>query len=276
MTAYNREKYITEAIESVLISDYSDFELIIVDDNSSDGTVDIIRKYQQHDNRIKFFINDSNLGDYKNRNKASSYATGEFIMHVDSDDKILPEGIKMCVNSILKFPNSNFGMYLPYYSGIPFEIVGIDAIRNHFFLNPFLQIGPGGTIIKRSYFESINKFPEKYGPANDMYFNLKAACYSNIVLLPFEFMYYRRHEGQEINNSFSYLYNNYNYLNDALTELPLNLSKKEIKFLSKKNKRRFVINIIRFLLHSKNIIKTKEAINKANFSLLDALEGIFH
>src|ERR1700748_2916719 len=86
MTAYNREKYIEEAIESVLASSYTNLELIIVDDCSKDNTVEIARSYEARDPRVKVFINEKNLGDYPNRNRAASLAKGEYIKYVDSDD----------------------------------------------------------------------------------------------------------------------------------------------------------------------------------------------
>src|SRR3954447_2239406 len=97
MTAFNREKYIGEAIQSVLDSSYTNLELIIVDDNSTDRTVEIARSYQKKDVRIKVFINERQLGDYPNRNKAASYATGKYIKYVDSDDYIYPRGLEMMV-----------------------------------------------------------------------------------------------------------------------------------------------------------------------------------
>src|SRR5437764_11938447 len=71
MTAYNREKYISQAIESVLRSSFADFELIIVDDVSKDNTVGIARNYAHQDKRISVVVNEKNLGDYGNRNKAA-------------------------------------------------------------------------------------------------------------------------------------------------------------------------------------------------------------
>lgn len=68
MTAYNRDKFIAEAIESVLASSFKDLELIIVDDCSTDKTLDIAKTFQQIDTRIKVFRNEENLGDYTNRN----------------------------------------------------------------------------------------------------------------------------------------------------------------------------------------------------------------
>src|ERR1700761_2006624 len=90
MTAYNRQQYIGEAIASVLASTYPTFELIIVDDGSGDDTVSIARKYEAQDSRIKVYVNERNLGDSPNRNRAAGYATGEFIMYCDSDDTFLP------------------------------------------------------------------------------------------------------------------------------------------------------------------------------------------
>ena len=83
MTAWNRQEFIAEAIESVLASTYNNFELIIVDDCSTDNTVAIARTYQEQDTRIKIFQNEKNLGDYPNRNKAVSYASGKYIKYLD-------------------------------------------------------------------------------------------------------------------------------------------------------------------------------------------------
>ncbi|MBN2662839.1 MAG: glycosyltransferase family 2 protein, partial [Bacteroidales bacterium] len=90
MTAYNREKYIAEAIESVIASTYQNWELIIVDDGSKDKTVEIAKQYEAKDPRIKVYINEKNLGDYPNRNKAASYAKGKYLKFVDADDLIYP------------------------------------------------------------------------------------------------------------------------------------------------------------------------------------------
>ena len=83
LTAFNREKYIAEAIESVLSSTFNNYELIIVDDASTDKTVEIIKGYAAKDSRIRFYVNETNLGDYPNRNKIATYATGKYIKYID-------------------------------------------------------------------------------------------------------------------------------------------------------------------------------------------------
>ena len=92
-TVYNREKYLAACLDSVLASGYKDWELIIVDDVSSDASVAIAKSYEQKDARIKVYVNDKNLGDYPNRNKAASYAKGKYIKYLDADDIIYPHGL---------------------------------------------------------------------------------------------------------------------------------------------------------------------------------------
>jgi glycosyltransferase involved in cell wall biosynthesis len=277
MTAYNRQQFIAEAIESVLAQTYNKFELIIVDDGSKDNSVNIALSYAQKDNRIKVYVNEQNLGDYPNRNKAESYAQGEYIMYVDSDDTIFPNGIEQCVRIMEQYPQSGFGITAASLNLQQALLLSSEtAVRNHFFKQPFLTVGPGGTIQRKSFFEEIMQYPVKYGPANDMYHHLKAVSNSPVVLLPFEFIYYRRHEGQEINDKYSYLYNNYNYLRDAINELSLPLSTDEKKWILKKNKRRFLTNIFKYFTATFNLKKTCGAINSADFSFRDALDGIFH
>ncbi len=274
MTAYNREQYIGEAIESVLSNSYQNFELIIVDDGSKDQTVNIAKSYADKDSRIKVFVNQKNLGDYPNRNKAASYASGEFMMYVDSDDKLNTDTINRILSSVADVTSLNFAMYWAH-SNDTFILNGKDALDKHFNEQQFLYMGPGGTFIRRSFFNSIGCYPVKYGPANDMYFNLKACCNSDIHLFPFDFIYYRIHAGQEINNTYGYLYNNYNYMRDALIELPLPFEQPKIKWLVKKNKRRFVVNLSLYFLRSFNIKKTREAWNKAGFKMIFLFQGVF-
>jgi len=82
--SYNIEKYIGKTIESVLSQTHEDFELVIVDDNSSDNTLDIIRRYDDY--RIRLVVNEKNLGPQENWNKALKEARGEYIKILCHDD----------------------------------------------------------------------------------------------------------------------------------------------------------------------------------------------
>lgn len=276
MTAFNREMFIDEAITSVLQSTYSNFELIIVDDCSSDATFDIAKRYEQSDSRVKVFKNERNLGDYPNRNKAAGYANGQYLKYVDSDDKLFPKGLAYCVNQMKLFPQAHWGSMYAHAIENEFVLGSEQAIRWHFFKEPFLKIGPGGTIIDRQFFFAIGGYPIDYGPANDMFFNLKAASRGTTLLLNDCFLFYRIHAGQEQNNHFSYLYNNYRYLRDALSTLEMPITKNEFRWIDLKLKRRFAVNLIHDFLKKKDIKRTQTAIQKADFSFRDFLTGIFH
>lgn len=92
MPAYNAEKYIKEAIDSILAQTFSDFEFIIIDDGSSDDTVDIIKSYK--DDRIVFLQNERNMGVAATLNRGLEIASGEYIARMDADDISLPDRLK--------------------------------------------------------------------------------------------------------------------------------------------------------------------------------------
>lgn len=84
--SYNTEEFVSETIESVLAQDYENWEMIIVDDCSTDNSQVIISSYSNRDSRIKLFINEQNLGPAISRNRAIEISQGRFIAFLDSDD----------------------------------------------------------------------------------------------------------------------------------------------------------------------------------------------
>lgn len=92
MPAYNCEAYITASIRSVLAQTYQNWELLIVDDCSTDGTVPIVQSFR--DDRIKLFFNERNSGAAVSRNRALREARGRWIAFLDSDDLWHPEKLE--------------------------------------------------------------------------------------------------------------------------------------------------------------------------------------
>jgi len=86
MSSYNHEKFIAESIESVLGQDFDDFELIIVDDASTDASRQIIQEYAAEDSRIRVILHETNCGITKTVNEGIEAAKGEFIAEISSDD----------------------------------------------------------------------------------------------------------------------------------------------------------------------------------------------
>lgn len=91
MPVYNTEKYVGKAIQSVLNQTFQDFEFVIIDNGSTDGSGDIIQNYASQDNRIRVIKNEENVFIADARNQAIENLKGEYLYLIDSDDWILPE-----------------------------------------------------------------------------------------------------------------------------------------------------------------------------------------
>jgi|TARA_A100001015_G_scaffold130330_1_gene144583 teichuronic acid biosynthesis glycosyltransferase TuaG len=84
---FNSEKYISQTIQSIQAQTYNNWELLITDDCSTDGTIDVIKSYQKRDSRIKLFFSETNLGAGAARNRSIKEARGRYIAFCDSDDQ---------------------------------------------------------------------------------------------------------------------------------------------------------------------------------------------
>lgn len=107
---YNGEKYLKECLNSVLAQTFSDFEVLIVDDQSSDNTLCITQEYAKKDNRIRVIRNDKNLGLVGNWNRCVELASGEWIKFVFQDDLIAPT----CLEKMLAANKSNSSIIFCY------------------------------------------------------------------------------------------------------------------------------------------------------------------
>ena len=201
MTAYNREAFIGQAIESVLSSSYTNFELIVVDDVSRDGTVQIAREMAARDKRVKVYVNDKNLTDYPNRNKAASYANGKYLKYVDSDDILYPYGLEMMVYRMECHPEAAVGLAKRGFSDRPFPV--FLQPRESYYMNFMQQVflfvnAPTSAIIRRDRFEEAGGFSgvNQFG---DYEFWLKMAAHYPILLMEGDVSWDRDHPGSEKN-----------------------------------------------------------------------------
>jgi len=90
MPTYNANRFVSAAVESILAQSFEDFEFIIVDDCSTDGSNKTLRSYAERDSRIRVLTNPQNLDFVRSRNLGIAAARGEFIANMDSDDVALP------------------------------------------------------------------------------------------------------------------------------------------------------------------------------------------
>ena len=105
MTVYNGQAYLSQAIESLLNQSFSNFELIIVNDHSTDGSCEIIKKYCLQDDRIITLNNTSNFGPFKSANQGFRIAKGTYIARMDSDDLSHPHRFERQLDFLKSHPD---------------------------------------------------------------------------------------------------------------------------------------------------------------------------
>lgn len=103
--AYNVEKYIKDAIESIIAQTYSNLEIIVVDDCSTDGTFSILEEIKYYEPRLKLFRNNENSGIVKTLNFGLSVSNGEYIVRMDGDDLCHPSKIEKQLMFLLNNEN---------------------------------------------------------------------------------------------------------------------------------------------------------------------------
>lgn len=199
MTVFNRADFLAQAIESVLASDYENFELLIVDDYSTDDSFSIAQKYAALDGRIRTERNSKNLGDYHNRNHAATLVKGKYIKYVDSDDLIYPHGLGVMVRAMEKYPNSALGII----SGnnqeeqpFPYELSSHEAYIRNFYKQGIFNTGPTGLIFRTENFRQVGGFTGKRF-IGDTEINLRMAARWPVTIIGSSLVFWRIHAGQE-------------------------------------------------------------------------------
>jgi len=201
ITSYNRASYIEAAIESALNQTYSNVEIIITDNCSTDGTQVILEKYAKYEN-VHVYINETNIGQFPNRNKAAMLANGKYLKYLDSDDLLYPHSVSVMVSAMETFPDAGLGISFEImdiaHPPFPFALEPAEAIRLHY-KKGLLFPAPGAIIYKKIVFDEFQGFQD-WGLPSDNLLTLKIASKYKTLALPTHLLWWRRHEEQEFNN----------------------------------------------------------------------------
>lgn len=145
MAAYNAEKTIVQAIDSVLSQTYKNFELIVVDDGSNDGTAKLAEKIADEDGRVRVFLNKKNAGVSYSRKCGLQKARGNWIAILDSDDAWMPDKLEKQVelqertNADLLYTGSAFmdsnGKKINWSLKVPTEILYHQLLKQNVISN---------------------------------------------------------------------------------------------------------------------------------------------
>ncbi|WP_066221465.1 glycosyltransferase family 2 protein [Formosa haliotis] len=260
MTVYNRERYIADAIKSVLASTYKNWELIIVDDRSNDTSLQIAKTFASQEERIKVYLNDMNLGDYPNRNKAASYAKGKYLKYVDADDMIYPYGLEQLVYYMEQYPSAGFGLCSIEQDEkciFPFVLNSKESYERHYIdKKSIFHKAPLSSIIRRDVFEEKKGFANvrHYGDY-ELWHRLALDC--SLVLMPHGIVWYRLSDGQEASirkknpmNALKTLMVGQDFINRQTCPLD-NTCKKQVNLVYEKRISKLILSQIKYSNFSK-------------------------
>jgi glycosyltransferase involved in cell wall biosynthesis len=207
VTSFNRAAYIEETIESILQQSYTDYEIVISDNCSTDNTMELLEKYRTNP-KIKIHQNETNIGQFANRNKCASLASGKYLKYIDSDDLIYPWGLQLLVTMMEQFPQAGWGLCSlvqivekPY----PFQLSPRSAYLHNYHTFAIFDKAPLSAIIKKEVFEQVNGFDVSLNMAGDFDMWQKLALSFPVVLMPDGIVWNRVHPGQEMRQFNQYL-----------------------------------------------------------------------
>ncbi|NJO57486.1 MAG: glycosyltransferase family 2 protein [Richelia sp. RM2_1_2] len=181
MPAYNAAAYLAQTIESVLSQTFTNFELLIIDDGSTDNTAIIAEDYQQKDKRVKLLIQ-SNQGVSATRNQGITSSNSEYIAFIDADDKWFPDKLALHYQHLEKNPDLGVS-----YAKVEFLTPDGKHTRKiaqgrltklqpqHFlYENPTMTVS--NLVVRRQIFQKIGCFDCNMNYSEDLDFLFRVAC----------------------------------------------------------------------------------------------------
>ncbi len=216
---YNRSEKLKRAVKSVLNQTYPHFELIIVDDNSTDDTKEVVNEFQDH--RIRYHRNEKNLGGGGSRNKGIELSRNEFIAFLDDDDEWLPTKLEKQITVLEKADPSYCGVYtglVKIKNGIPIS-KKLNREEGDLFRKLLWENLIGSTsvvLLKKSCVKEVGGFTEGLPASQELDLFLKLSEKYKFKVVPEVLVKYFIHEDAQITSDHSkkltskkYLYKKY-------------------------------------------------------------------
>lgn len=204
---YNREDYIAEAIKSVLVQTYKNFELIIHDDASTDGSLTIIKQF--HDHRIRLIHTAKNHGMLGGWNYLLKYGHGKYIKQMGSDDLLFPTCIARQVEALESHPRvalvtcqrqviGDRGQHLTTYQFAHHDTLVSGVEHAHWILTTLREnkIGePCAVLFRRSLIKRAGMFDTRFSQFADFEYWVRLLAYGDLLYLHEPLCSFRTHDG---------------------------------------------------------------------------------
>jgi glycosyltransferase involved in cell wall biosynthesis len=210
MPAYNAEKYIGAAIESILNQTFTNLELIIVEDGSSDHTWDIIEKYAAKDRRVVAMRNDANMGIVRTINRGVAHARASLIGRLDADDVALPDRFERQLAVMRAHPDVVVVGSNAFHITANDQIVGlsiagptsIEDFRHRRAAGEITMVLDGTSLFRRSVFDLVGGYDPAMDAAQEVELHSRMANYGIIIAIDEPLIKYRLHAGSNVDVSF--------------------------------------------------------------------------
>lgn len=193
--AYNASEFLPDAIESILTQTFQDFEIIIIDDCSTDSTWEVIQGFAQKNSRIRAYHNSKNLGIAGNRNKGVSLAVGKYLVWQDADDISMPTRLEKQYRFMESHPEVGIvGGYIELFRGP--VILGVrkypleDAILRRCIFR-YSPIAQPAAMIRLEALCKVGEYNLRYPPAEDIDMTFRIGKYFKLANIPETVLRYR-------------------------------------------------------------------------------------
>lgn len=244
---YNYGSFISDAIRSVLDQTFDDFELIVVDNCSTDDTRKIVEEYAASDVRIKYYFNETNIGMVGNWNQCLKYATGDYVKLLCADDLLEPTCIEKSVVTLDRYPQvaivacsrllvteDKHPINTLSYSG-DYEVVeSYEVIKKCLFSRNIIG-EPSAVLFRRNL--SGRGFDARYKQLVDLEMWLYLLRKGDFAFIPEVLCHFRQHNNQTTKmnvTSLVYIEDEFSIYNEYINNKELNLcfiQRHEIKYL---------------------------------------------
>jgi len=199
MPVFNTAAYLDEAINSILKQTFPEFELIIINDGSTDDSLIIIKLWEKKDPRIRL-VEQKNKGRSYSRNKGLELAVSDYIVMMDSDDVAMPDRLRVCYDYLQKHPEvvavsgqyekiCMYGVSM-HVSSLPLEHEFIERDLLQDKGNSFTQ---GASMYRKSLAQKVGGYNLSYVLGEDADLFLRMALHGKLINLPDVLLKYRRH-----------------------------------------------------------------------------------
>jgi len=199
---YNSSQYLTEAIESALAQEVTDYELVICDNASADATLEICQRYE--DPRVRYVHFNELVGQASNWNRCLDLAVGEFVVLLHADDVLKPAFLRRALEVLDKNPDVGLVHCSVEHidqSGAPLQVQKLydedridsgEALFKRLVLDGCV-VNPAGVIVRRTAYDAVGRFTEEIVWGVDWHMWMRIGLHSQVAYLADALALYRQH-----------------------------------------------------------------------------------